>query len=348
MVAALEWVRDNIAAFGGDPGNVTIFGESGGGAKVSVLLAVPAARGLFHRAICQSGVAGGLMALPERADATESTERFLAELGVGTADVAALHALPLEQLLEAERALSGGRLMGSGGFSRAPVVDGHVLVSQPFDAVADGTAADVPLIVGTTRDEGATFLAGIPAMRELSRDDVAATAAAWGRGVALDEILPLYERNRPEAMPCDLVVALMSDATFRIPSIELAERRWEGGGRSPVFMYLFTWESPVLGGILKAGHGLDIRFVFDNVGRSAATPGDPATRGLASVMSRAWASFARTGDPNHDGMPAWPAYDLPARSTMCFDTPSRVVDDPLGDEREAWAAVRGAAGRSHA
>jgi para-nitrobenzyl esterase len=282
MVAALQWVRDNIEAFGGDPGNLTIFGESGGGGKVNVLLATPAANGLFQRAICQSGVAGGLMQLPERAGATADAERFLAELGLQPGDLAPLSTSPLERLLEADRALAGGGLMGSGGVGRSPVIDGRVLPSQPFDAVADGTAADVPLIVGTTRDEGATFFAGIPAMRDLSRDDLAGAAAMWTMGVPADDLVALYERNRPGATPGDLVISLMSDAAFRIPSIELAERRLRGAS-APTYMYLFTWESPVLGGILKAGHGLDIRFVSTT---SAPRVRPRATRRHARSPSR--------------------------------------------------------------
>jgi para-nitrobenzyl esterase len=330
MVLALEWVRDNITAFGGDPANVTIFGESGGGAKVSVLLGVPAAAGLFHRAIVQSGpMLRGVE--PEKATAT--ARAVLKELDVTTLEE--LRAVPAARLVEVQTKVIGGPLGGFGpGHVLAPVVDGVGLPAHPFDPVAAPTAAVVPLLIGTTRDEMTLFTAAIPGFGMLN-EKVLPTVAATVNGFDSGALLEVYSRNRPGASPAELLTVMLTDR-FRIGSIRLAERKLEGAPATPVFMYRFDFTTPVLDGKLGATHALDVAFCFDNLDKTRLHGDRPEAPALAEQVSEAWLAFARTGDPNHPGLPAWPAYDTDRRPTMLFDAECTVADDPDSDERLAW------------
>jgi len=336
MVLALKWVRDNIEAFGGDASRVTIFGESGGGSKVSKMLATPSAKGLFHRAIIQSGP--GIRGV-ERKDATDLAEHLLAELGLKANQIDKLQQLPAQQLLDAVNRLpSGLRRAGIGQptgaiMAFAPVVDGHYLPCHPFDPVAAPTAADVPLIIGTTRDESATFLAPDPRRRRLTEPELRERLAPF-LGDRLDKVLGVYKRTRPEATPWDLLIGITTER-FRLGSIQLAERK-AAGGPAPVFMYLFTYQSDFLGGLFKAGHGVEIPFVFDHVDYVPMTGSRPDRYGLAAAMSEAWSAFARTGDPNHPGIPKWETYSAKSRQTMLFDVPCRTAVDPYREELEPW------------
>jgi para-nitrobenzyl esterase len=329
LVAALEWVRDNVERFGGDPGNVTIFGESGGGAKVSSLLAMPAAQGLFHRAVVQSGAA---MYLRSREDATALTGKVLSHLGIDPNGApAALRALSADELLEAQQAV-GGRMSIALGAGFGPVLDGDDLPAHPGKAVEAGEAADVPLMIGTTFDEATLFLAGEPALSDpalMSDDDLDTRAQMFGDRAPT--LLAAYRASRPDATPIDLLLALQTDATMRMPSIRLAERRLAGGA-APVWMYLFTWAA----GPLRSGHGFELPFVFDNVHEPVMHP-SASREQLAERMAGAWLAFARHGDPNHDGLADWPPYDLDDRPTMRFDRGEcDVLQDPWGAERLAW------------
>jgi para-nitrobenzyl esterase len=341
VVLALQWVRDNIEAFGGDPGNVTIFGESGGGSKVSTLLAMPAAAGLFHRAIVQSGP--GLRGV-DAADATAFAERLLAHLGLSARQLDKLQALPHAQLTEAlatmpnpsqDDAGLGGRPRGN-AMRLAPVVDGAFLPVHPFDPVAAPTAANVPLMIGTNKDEAALFLAGDPRRRRLEEHELIARLRPM-LGDRLDDILSVYRRTRPNDTPWELLIGISSERT-RLASIQLAERK-AAGGPAPVYMYLFTWESDHLGGLFKAAHAMEIPFVFDHPDVAPFTGSRPDRYELAASMSRAWIAFARHGDPNHDGLPAWPAYTPERRATMIFDVPCQVEDDPRREERLVWEGM---------
>ncbi|PKB79229.1 MAG: hypothetical protein BZY88_14250 [SAR202 cluster bacterium Io17-Chloro-G9] len=338
LVAALEWVRDNIEAFGGDPGNVMIFGESGGGGKVSCLLGMPAANGLFHSAVIESGPR--LQGLTQE-KAGENAERVLAELGLKASQAEDLHSVSAERLMAAQS------LLASAGVNFMPVVDGRSLPAHPFDPAAAATAAHVPLIIGTNKDEILLFLRRDPLFPNFDEAAIRVEIAQrlnqrFGKEIPEDQIDSLiegYRRSRPQATPTDLLVAIGSDGT-RIASIRLAERK-QAGGSAPVFVYLFNWESPAMDGAVKSCHILEIPFVFDNVAGSFPLVGDkPSRHQLAAQMSSAWMAFGRSaGDPNVDGLAKWPTYSPERRETMIFDTECRVEADPFGDERCLWDGI---------
>jgi para-nitrobenzyl esterase len=330
LVAALEWVRDNIEAFGGDPGNVTIFGESGGGGKVSALLAMPAAQGLFHRAIIQSGPGLRMMS---REKATDNAEKLLKTLEITPKDIERLSTFSVEQILEVNARVNRNQL---GGWS--PVVDGLVLPQHPFDPVAPTLSANVPLIIGTNKDEATLFLLNDAALNTLDEAGLRARIQA-AVGDATDTLLAAYRHAYPHASPGDLFTSFMTDRLFRMHSITIAERKYEQG-TAPVFMYLFTWETPVLNGRLKSTHALEIPFMFDNLSSARNFTGESPELGpLAEKMSEAWLTFARDGKPSYRGLPAWPAYELEERATMVFDTTCRVENDPGGKVRRAWQGI---------
>jgi para-nitrobenzyl esterase len=332
LVAALEWVRDNIGRFGGDAANVTIFGESGGGAKVCTLMAMPSAAGLFHRAVVQSGPS--LQVQPvERA--TSDASKLLAELGVSVDRIADLNDIPAEQIVAAQVAVSADALGTRGGF--APVLDGTVIPSHPGDAILDGTAPDVPLMIGCTRDEATLFVAGDPAFRDPSKLDRAALERRldrYGLGADRDRILAAYQANRPDDSLVDLYIAILTDRMMRMPSIKLAELK-AAGGSAPVYMFLFCWAA----GTMRSSHGYEIPFVFDNIYEPVLRP-SAAREKLGAEMSESWLAFARDGDPVHDGIPDWPRYDVHDRATMIFDRgESWLENDPWAADREAWEGI---------
>lgn len=339
IVQALQWVRDDIAAFGGNPDRVMIFGESGGGAKVSTLLAMPAAEGLFHRAVIQSGPA--LVArTPEEADRV--TAHVLRKLRVRPGDLAALQAASLEDLQQAQQAAIKAAYKraklgdGSHVYGFAPVVDGTALPTDPFGEGSLALTTAVPVLVGSTRDEMTLFFGDDPRVGHITRGlTVAFLARTTGRPVAR-ELVDRYVAADPDRSPGRMFVALGSDLVMRRGSVRIAERRLAAGG-GPTYLYEFHWPSPALDGLLGATHALDVPFVFDNV---AAAPGlippGSAPPDLAAQMAAAWIAFARHGEPGHGGLPAWPAYTLEERATMIFDETCAVVSDPPGELRKAW------------
>jgi len=328
VVAALEWVRDNIANFGGDPNNVTIFGQSGGAGKVSTLLAMPSAKGLFHRAIIQSG--SNVKGVP-RADATKTAQTLMNNLGVKTVDE--LQSIPMQQLITATLSTRGLRL--------APVVDGKTLPGDPFDPTAPALSAEIPLLIGSVEFEVNFF----PTTKLDPIDDAelhaAVKQATHADDAKVDQLIAVYRKGRPKASDIDLSEIIASDG-FRTPVITEGERKSEQ--TAPVYMYYFTWKSPVRDGKLKAFHTLEIPFALENVDEAKSMTGlGPDRYPLQEKMSGAWAAFARTGNPNHRGLPKWPAFKTDQRATMIFDNQCEVLNDPHGEERLALAALRTAA-----
>jgi len=331
QLAALEWVRDNIERFGGDPGDVTIFGESAGAASVAVHLTSPAAKGLFHRAVLQSGA---LQTYCTAEHATDIARRVLTECGIDPTlplDLAQLNALPVGTLLAAQKAV-GEVNAEEATLNFSPVFDGVVLPHDPMAAVVGGSVADVPLLMGTTRDELTLSLLSNPELAVSTREAIVAKFEDLF-GDRAGEIIATYESNRPGAPPNDIYCAVVTDRYCRLPAARLAEAQLRAGGR--VHMFEFAWPTPAFGGMLKACHGLDVPFVFDHLDEAMGkllTGGD-APQTLADAMHSAWVAFAKTGDPG------WPTYDSTTRTTMVFDDPCEVVDDLRGSERRLWDAV---------
>ena len=340
LVAALQWVHGNVANFGGDPGNVTIFGQSGGGGKVSALLAMPAAKGLFQRAIVMSG-AGIRMAEHERA--TKLAAAVLDEVGLKANQLDKLQVLPLDRLLAAiepaqkKLAPVGLRLLDRYGFG--PVVEGHDLPHHPFDPTATDLSDDVPVMVGGTRDENALFLAPDDAVwnRTLSEDELKTRVAKVAAGNA-DAVLALYRQMHPGMNPAELLIEITTDSNFWVRSVLLAERK-AARGKASVYMYSFNWRTPVLDGKLMAPHALDVPFVFDTLDAVGITGHAPAAAAIATAESTTWASFARTGTPDNKAIPHWPAYTAADRATMMIDTEWRVQNDPQHEARLLWTKI---------
>jgi len=337
LVAGLQWVHDNIAQFGGDPGNVMIFGESGGGAKVCTLLTMPAAKGLFHRAAVQSGA--GLRGAV-REDANKVTEAMLAELNITPARLDEVQAVPVSRLLEAMVAMSK-RQTGAGGLGGfSPVVDGKILPTHPFDPVASPVSETIPIMVGCNTHEQAFMVIG--------RDDAAFNLDEGGlrqRVVTLvgeanaTRVIDVYKKANPDKSMSEIYFLLATDRGMRMSSIRLAERKFQQG-KAPVYMYLFAWRSPAMGGKMGSPHTVEIPFVFDNTDiPKVMTTGSPAEKELAAKTSEAWIQFARSGNPNHKGLPSWPAYTIKDRATMIFDNTCKVVNDPGPEERKLWASL---------
>ena len=335
IVAALKWVRDNIAAFGGDAGNVTIFGESGGGAKVSVLMAMPAAHGLFHKAIIQSGPA---VQMASRDDASETARQLLAELNLSADKVSELRRIPAFELARAQAAvLKKVSMMSFANRRRVgfnPVVDDKHLPGGPFAPTAPAISANIPLMIGTNKDEMTLFFGLAPWLDGMDEAALRQRVQMFV-GEQADRIIEHYKRARPGDSRRDLVLAIATDHAMRIPSLVTADRKVAQHG-APVFVYMFTWETPVLDGKLKSPHALEIPFVFDTVQTSGLTGDSPTRFALAEKMCQTWLAFARTGNPNNEGIPNWPPYSTEQRPTMMFDNECRVENDPYRAERQAW------------
>jgi len=330
MIRALQWVRDHIAAFGGDPRNVTIFGQSGGGAKVSAMLAMPPAHGLFHKAIVQSGAA---LTMVDKNAAAELAERTLSALGLAKSEVHRLQTLDAKAVIKAASAAQR-----PGGRGLAPVVDGRALPTHPFQPVAPEISRQVPMMIGTTKDESTLFLSADPLFGKMTAEQAEARFRQMLGNERGSSAFELYRSLRPDDPPTYWVTSMATDRGARADSIRQAERKFAQHG-APVYMFRVDYHLPILDGVMRAPHGTEVPLVFDNVDRTPNLVGNGAdAHALAALMSQAWINFARGGDPSQRGL-AWPAYDPKVRSTMLFDRQTRVADDPDSAIREFWSRV---------
>ncbi|HYM36761.1 MAG TPA: carboxylesterase/lipase family protein [Steroidobacteraceae bacterium] len=333
LVLALQWVRDNIAEFGGDSNKVMLFGQSGGGAKIATLMAMQSASGLFHRAATMSGqqlTASGPL------NAYKRTLTFLETLK--TKDVESLRTLPTEKLIEASRATAP--IIGKGSLYFGPVLDERSLTRHPFYPDAPPLSKRIPMIIGNTHDETRSLIGGSdPSAFQLKWEDLSARLADNMRvdiepKLVIDEYRKLYPRYSPSDV---FFSATTASRSWRAAIIEAELRAQQG---APAFSYQLDWPSPQDGGKWRAPHTLDIPLVFDNIDKpgSITGTGDDAKK-MANQISDAFISFAKTGDPNHVGIPKWEPYTLPRRATMVFNTTSKLIDDPRGDERKLFEKV---------
>jgi para-nitrobenzyl esterase len=340
LVLALEWVREHAARFGGDPGNVTIFGQSGGGGKSSALLAMPMAKGLFHKAIIQSGAS---VRFAERERTTRLADAVLKHRGLRPDQLDALQALPLTRLQEAvapaQATLPRPKYPLLDRYNFGPVIDGSLLPDQPFDPGAPAISDDVPIMIGGTKDETAIFFAPDDAVwnRAITEEELRKRVTHVA-GDAADTLLAYYKRRDPGASPTDRLITALTASNFAIRSVLLAERKARRA-RAPVWMYSLDWETPAFGGRLKSPHSVDVPFVFDTLHVIGEAHHKPGAQALADRVSRTWATFARTGNPANETIPAWPAYTLDRRATMIFDDACKVVDDPDGEAWPLWSKV---------
>ncbi len=349
QIAAMEWVRDNIAAFGGDPSNVTLCGESAGAMSIGVLLAVPRAKGLFRRAIMQSGAAHFAIPL---ANARRISQLFSEKLAVPpTRDAVA--ALAVDRLIGAHGALDADIMAHpdqerwgvsmAGARLTQPVIDGDIVPSTPLERIRTGSASDVDVIVGTNKDDWRLFLAFMGALPSVTEAMLTGPLSTYGPmtfesyGLPVDRALAHYRAAEPSATPGDLLAAIQTDWWVRVPALRLADAHVNTTSRT--FMYEFAWPSPVGNGLFRSFHALEIPFVFDTLDLGPTQMlgemlGPEPPQEVATAMHRAWVSFIRHGDAG------WPVYDLARRATMRFDIVSKVVEDPRAAERALWEGVR--------
>ena len=342
QVAALQWVRDHIAQFGGNPDLVTIFGESAGGFSVASLMGTPSASGLFRRAIVQSGGAH----VHSIAEAERTADRLLTTLGVAAWDRALLESIPPADLLAATEEVAKRRPdPGLLPLPFLPVVDGVFLPQHPRRAVEEGMASGVELLIGTNRDELTLFGLGQPELLAFDEAGLVRWAANAAPDVPTDELIAGYrEARRSRSEDTDirsLTVALGSDGVFRWPSLQLAAA--QGTRRTPTYVYLFDWESPAFGGMLGSCHALELPFVFGVVHVPAVqlfTGASPEAELLSEHMQGAWLAFARTGNPSRPGLEEWPTWEPRKRSTMIFGRRTGSVDGPRNAELSLWERYR--------
>ncbi|HET9830499.1 MAG TPA: carboxylesterase/lipase family protein [Vicinamibacterales bacterium] len=325
IVAALQWVRDNIDRFGGDPNLVTIFGQSGGGRKVATLMAMPSAKGLFHRAVIESGA---VLKLVAKDDAAKTTELLLAELGLTKNQARELQNIPMAKLLAADAALSGKvPVREPGQTANSPSVDGVAIPSHPWDPDAPPLSKDIPLMIGYARTEETLY--DRPTQETLALDEQGLQLRARTRlGGNPQRVIDAFRRAHPDATPWDLWILIATDHPRGAYSRETAKRKAMQAG-APAFLYRFDWETPEGGGHMRSPHTIEIPFVFNNIKIAGSLISQmPEAFALAKKVSASWVAFARTGNPNTSALPIWPAYSADKRPTMLFNDDCHVEQDP--------------------
>ena len=339
QVAALKWVHDNIEAFGGDPNNITIFGESAGASSVITLLTMPAAKGLFHRAIAQS--------TPLYYDSYQEagSKKFISRLHVEPEDIESLQKIDIKKInrIHYKMALEGYATQEATPFT--PIVDGKVLPEDPLKALNNGCASDIPLLIGTTRDEIKFYHALLPNLPELDYQALLKRTHKIMKHLGHNEdkakrLIENYREAREGKLPTDpqeILDAIITDVMFRIITIRIAEA--QSKHQNNTYTYMFTWPSPMMGGRLGAPHAVDVAFVFGTL----YIPGTEKYCGkgkdadiLSEKVMDSWITFARTGTPNHDNIPEWSSYNADKRATMLLGKEIKVVNAPFDKERAAW------------
>lgn len=345
QINALKWVRDHIETFGGDPDNVTIFGESAGGVAVCSLMAMPGAKGLFRRVISQSGVCHPLSHHPPL---DKNTDIILSELGLKEFNLKDLQNLPARKIVEAGTKLELEARQKGRNFPYGIFVDGTTLPEHPLEAIRKGWARDIALIVGTNRDEAKLYTAMRPPEKGFDETGLLKSVHRIMRVLGRDEdltkqVIETYKQARGGKGPVDplsILDAFMTDFRFRIPAIRWAEAQSQH--QSGVFSCLFTYQSPAMGGVLGACHALEIPFVFGTLGekeRKIYPKRSAETDALSGKMMEAWISFARSGNPAHKNIPSWAPYDLNKRSTMIWGSEVKLQEDPFSQERMIWEGL---------
>ena len=325
IVSSLEWVRDNITEFGGDPNLVTIFGQSGGGRKVASLMAMPSAGRLFHRAIIESGA---VLRLTTHEDAVKYTDLLLTELGLKAGQIRELQSVPMDRLLAADAAVQRKITVREPGMTpNSPMVDGKVIPAHPWDPKGPALSANIPLLIGYAHTEETLY--DRPTPEKLALDEAGLKDRAAKRlGGDPTRVIDAFRKANPKASPWDLWILIATDHPRGTYSRELAKRKAEQNG-APAFAYRYDWETPEGGGHMRSPHTIEIQFVFNNIKIAGPLISKmPEAYALADKTSSAWVAFARTGDPNTPKLPRWPAYSATSRDTMLFNNECRTERDP--------------------
>jgi len=337
IVLALEWVRENIGQFGGDPNLVTIFGQSGGGRKVATLMSMPSAKGLFHRAIVESGA---VLRLTTPEDATRTTSLLLAELGLKPGQARELQNISFEQLVAANDAVYKKFTMREPGMvANSPMVDGKIIPGHPWDPAAPRLSEQIPLLTGWTHTEETLY--DRPTAEKLALDEAGLQDRVAKRlGIGDPKpVIAAYRASNARTTPWDLYILIATDHPRGTYTRELAKRKVAQGG-APVYVYRFEWETPEGGGHMRSPHAVEVPFVFENIKVAGALISKmPEAFALSEKIAAAWVSFARTGNPNVPALPHWPAYSVETRDTMLFNNESHVVPDPYRAARLAMERV---------
>lgn len=331
LIASMRWVKENIAQFGGDPNNVMIYGQSGGGRKVSLCYAGKDAQGLFHKGVVQSG---SHLKIQTTERANDLTERLLKELGIGKQDARKLQTLDIETLSAAQR-----KVIAAAGARFSPVLDGKTFTAHPFLPDAPTISNHLPMMLGTTRTELTSQMGNIPGIFDMDEAQAKARLKDFIDPADVDEAYRIFKASRPQANPSEVFFTIVSARGYVRDQTIMAEQRVKAAGTGKTFVYRLMWRQPVEGGRRVSQHSLDLPFMFDNVAtvEYMTGPETDSTRAMVDAMANSWIAFARNGDPNNASIPKWLPYDLERRNTMLFDVPSQAVDDPHKAEREFMA-----------